>query len=85
VATVTDLEWSAPRRLEVWSFNGAEPGIEFSLSATEEDDTIYEIGAWVDADHLHLRRGSWSTEARVDAMLVHDAAGWHVEGGEANN
>ena len=85
VATVTDLEWAAPRRLEVWSLAGAAPSMEFSLPAKDEDDTVYEIIAWTDPDHLRLRRGPWASPQRAEVMLVRDAAGWHVEATEANN
>jgi hypothetical protein len=85
VASVTDLEWSAPRRLEVWSLSGAAPGIEFSLSAKDEDDTIYEVIGWSDSDHVRLRRGPWAAEQRNPAMLAHDGSGWHLEAGDTAN
>jgi hypothetical protein len=80
-ATVTDLEWSAPRRLEVWNLTGPAPGIEFQLPAKAEDDTVYEAVTWPDADHLRLKRGPWGSEQRAEATLVHDASGWHLQGG----
>ena len=85
VASVTDLEWSAPRRLEVWSLSGAAPGIEFSLSAKDEDDTIYEVIGWADSEHVRLRRGPWAAEQRNPAMLAHDSGGWHLDGGDNAN
>ena len=85
VATVTDLEWAAPRRLELWSLAAAAPGLEFSLPAKEEDDTVYDVVAWDDADHVRLRRGAWTSESRSEVTLTHDAAGWHVEGGDGGN
>lgn len=85
VASVTDLAWSAPRRLEVWSLNGAAPGIEFSLSAKDEDDTVYEVLGWADSDHVRLRRGPWAAEQRNPAMLAHDGTGWHMEAADSNN
>ncbi len=85
VASVTDLEWSAPRRLEVWSLGGTAPGLEFSLSAKDEDDTVYQVKNWDDGDHLRLQRGAWASTQRSDVMLVHDAEGWHMEGGDGAN
>lgn len=85
VATVTDLEWSAPRRLEVWTLGGPAPGIEFSVAAKDEDDTVYEVVGWDDSDHLRLRRGPWASDQRTEVTLVHDAAGWHMEGADAGN
>ena len=85
VATVADLEWPAPRRLELWSLSGAAPGIEFSLPAKEEDDTIYEVIGWNDSDHARLRRGVWATDVRSEVMLAHDASGWHIEGSDGGN
>ena len=85
VATVTDLEWSAPRRLEVWSLVGPVPELEFSLPAAEGDDTVYEADSWTDSNHLRLRRGPWGGEQRSPAMLVHDAAGWRLEAVDAGN
>ncbi len=85
IATVTDLEWSAPRRLEIWTLGGAKPGIEFSLPAKDEDDTVYEVVAWHDADHVRLRRGPWASPQRSEVMLAHDGGGWRLEAAEANN
>jgi len=85
VASVTDLEWSAPRRLEVWSLTGAAPAIEFSLSAKDEDDTIYEVIGWSDSEHVRLRRGPWAAERRNPAMLAHDGSGWHLAAGDTAN
>jgi hypothetical protein len=85
VATVTDLEWSAPRRLEVWVLGDMAPGMEFSLAAQGEDDTVYEVVGWTDAEHVQLRRGPWASPQRSEVTLVHDAAGWHMEGGEASD
>ncbi len=85
VASVTDLAWSAPRRLEVWSLSGAAPGIEFSLSAKDEDDTVYEVLGWSDSDHVRLRRGPWAAEQRNPAMLAHDGGGWHLEAADSTN
>ncbi len=85
VASVTDLAWSAPRRLEVWSLSGAAPGIEFSLSAKDEDDTVYEVLGWSDSDHVRLRRGPWAAEQRSPAMLAHDNGGWHLESADSTN
>ncbi|PKU23915.1 hypothetical protein CWS72_13645 [Telmatospirillum siberiense] len=85
VASVTDLAWSAPRRLEVWSLSGAAPGIEFSLSAKDEDDTVYEVLGWADSDHVRLRRGPWAAEQRSPAMLAHDGTGWHMEASDSTN
>jgi hypothetical protein len=82
VATVTDLEWSAPRRLEVWAMGDAAPSLEFSLKAEEEDDTVYDVVGWDDAEHVHLRRGAWTSERRSDATLAHDDTGWHIIGGD---
>lgn len=85
VTSVTDLEWSAPRRLEIWSLTSTAPGIEFSLSAKDEDDTVYEVVAWSDADHIRLSRGPWASDQRSPALLSHDASGWHLEGADAGN
>ncbi|MDR3438500.1 hypothetical protein [Telmatospirillum sp.] len=85
VASVTDLEWSAPRRLEIWSLAGAVPGIEYSLPAKDEDDTIYEVVGWADAEHVRLRRGPWASEQRSPAMLAHGGNGWHLESSEGTN
>jgi hypothetical protein len=79
-AAVSDLEWAPPHRLEVWSLGGTAPTLEFSLSAAQADDTVYEIVGWPDATHLRLRRGSWSSEQRTEAMLVYDAGTWHLQG-----
>jgi hypothetical protein len=85
VASVTDLEWSAPRRLEVWSLSGSAPGIEFSLSAKDEDDTIYEVIGWSDSEHVRLRQGPWAAEQRNPAMLAHDGSGWHLDAADNPN
>ena len=78
---VTDLEWSSPNRLEVWSFRNAKPELEFVLPAASGDDTVYEVVSWADADHVRLRRSNWGSDQRSDAMLVHAANGWHLESG----
>ncbi|HLN25555.1 MAG TPA: hypothetical protein VK558_16395 [Patescibacteria group bacterium] len=78
-AAVSDLESSAPRRLEVWNLTSAVPGVEYSLPGSDDDDTIYDIVAWVDADHLRLRRGPWDSKERTPAMLVRNGGGWHIE------
>jgi hypothetical protein len=80
-ASVTDLEWAAKDRLEVWSLTGAAPAPAFRLAAEAGDDTVWEIVGWDDADHLRLRHGVWGGAARNLAMLVHDETGWHIEGG----
>jgi hypothetical protein len=84
VASVTDLEWSAPRRLEVWSLSGAAPDIEYSLPAKDEDDTIYEVVGWADGDHVRLRRGPWASERRSPATLSHGANGWRLQSSGSN-
>lgn len=84
-ATVSDLEWSAPRRLEIWLLSGASPQLDYALAAQDEDDTIYEVVSWTDADHLLLRRGPWTGSARSEVMLVHDGAGWHLQTADAGN
>ena len=87
VATVTDLEWSAPRRLEVWNLSGASPVLEFSLPAAEGDDTVYEALSWADADHLHLTKSAWGREGGpiMQALLAHHGDGWKIEAGEGPN
>lgn len=85
VASVTDLEWSAPRRLEIWSLAGSQPGIEFALTAKDEDDTIYDVVGWPDADHIRLRRGPWSSDHRSPALLAHDQSGWHLDNADSAN
>ena len=84
-ATVSDLEWSAPRRLEIWLLSGPSPQLDYALAAQDEDDTIYEVASWADADHLLLRRGPWTGSARSEVMLVHDGAGWHLQTADAGN
>jgi hypothetical protein len=81
VAAVSDLEASAPRRLEVWGLAGGKAGLVFSVAAREEDDTVYELVGWADASHLRLKRGPWGGDQRSAAMLVRDNAGWHLEEG----
>jgi hypothetical protein len=78
-ASVSDLESSAPRRLEIWNLSSAVPGVEFALPGREDDDTIYDIVGWLDADHLRLRRGPWDSKERAPAMLVRNGGGWHIE------
>lgn len=85
IASVTDLEWTAPRRLEVWSLTGTKPSIEFSLSAKEQDDTVFEVTSWNDADHVQLRRGPWASGQRSPAMLAHDGSGWHLAADDGGN
>jgi hypothetical protein len=85
VASVTDLDWSAPRRLEVWSLDGPTPVIEFSLPAKDQDDTVYEVIGWSDSDHVRLRRGPWAADQRTPTMLAHDASGWHLDASESTN
>jgi len=82
VAVISDLEAAAPRRLEVWNLAGAKPSLAFSVPAKDEDDTIYELVAWVDATHLRLKRGAWGSDRRTQVMLVQDEAGWHIEVGD---
>lgn len=84
-AAVSDLEWAAPRRLEIWSLAGPSPLLEYSVAARDEDDTIYEVASWTDGEHLLLRRGPWTGPARSEVMLVHDAEGWHLETADAAN
>jgi hypothetical protein len=79
VASVTDLEWSAPRRLEVWKIADGAPTIEFSLRPPEEEDTVYDVIGWRDSDHINLRRGPWAGDQRENVTLAHDASGWHIE------
>lgn len=81
VAMISDLEASAPRRLELWDLNDGKASLVFSLPAREEDDTIYEMVAWVDNTHLRLRRGPWGSDQRNAVMLVGDASGWHIQEG----
>jgi hypothetical protein len=81
VAAVSDLEASAPRRLEVWGLAGGKANLVFSVAAREEDDTVYELVGWADASHLRLKRGPWGGDQRSAVMLVRDNAGWHIEEG----
>lgn len=83
VSTVTELEWSAPRRLEVWNLTGETPTLEFSVAAREGDDTIYEPLSWKDADHLRLSKGSWGQDDAVgtEVTLTHRPDGWRIDGG----
>jgi hypothetical protein len=86
VDTVTDLEWSAPRRLEVWNLTGSTPTLEFSLPARDEDDTVYEAVAWPDPSRVQLRRGAWASDQPGEtAMLVLDSFGWHLQNGDGGN
>lgn len=85
IAAVADLEWSAPRRLEVWLLSGASPSVAFSVAADDEDDTVYEVVGWSDNDHVRLRRGPWGDQTRNEVMLVRDKGGWHLESGEAGD
>ncbi|MTJ82741.1 MAG: hypothetical protein F8N37_17270 [Telmatospirillum sp.] len=85
VAAVGDLEWSAPRRLEVWSLDGDTPGIEYSLPAKTQDDTVYEVIGWADGSHVKLRRGPWSSERRSPVTLSRSGRGWRLETGEGTN
>jgi hypothetical protein len=79
-ASVSDLEWTAPRRLEVWSLSGPTPLLEFAVPASEEDDTVYDVTGWTDSAHVRLRRGSWSSDQRSEAMLVNESGAWHLRG-----
>jgi len=81
VAVISDLEASAPRRLELWGLANGKASLVFSLPAREEDDTIYELVGWVDNTHLRLRRGPWGSDQRNAVMLVGDAGGWHIQEG----
>ncbi|HIJ37305.1 MAG TPA: hypothetical protein HPP80_00280 [Rhodospirillaceae bacterium] len=78
-AAVKDLEWAAPRRLELWSLTTSSPQLVFSLAAGDEDDTVYELVAWTDADHLLLRRGPWTGNSRSEAMLVQEQGNWRLQ------
>lgn len=82
IDSVSDLSVSAPHRLELWALKGNKPVVEYSIAAGEEDDTVYEVVGWADNDHVRLRRGPWDGQWRSEAMLVKDASGWHVEGGD---
>ncbi|HIJ61296.1 MAG TPA: hypothetical protein HPQ04_01255 [Rhodospirillaceae bacterium] len=84
-ATVSDLEWSSPRRLEIWSLAGASPVLDFAVAAKDEDDTVYEALSWTDTDHLLLRRGPWTGPAKSEVMLTHDEGGWHLQTADAGN
>jgi hypothetical protein len=79
VSVVSDLEEAQPQRVQVWALEGGKAKPVFSLAAKNEDDTVYDLVGWADANHLRLKRGAWGGEQRVPVMLVHDAAGWHVE------
>ena len=81
VSAVSDLEEAQPQRLQVWSLAGGKAGSVFALTARGEDDTVYELVGWSDADHLRLKRGPWGGDRRSPVVLVHDAAGWHLEEG----
>ena len=84
-ATVSDLEWSTPRRLEIWSLAGSSPALDFAVAAKDEDDTVYEALSWTDGDHLLLRRGPWTGPAKSEVMLTHDDGGWHLQTADAGN
>jgi hypothetical protein len=81
VASLSDLEAAAPRRLEVWGLAGGKANLVFSVASREEDDTVYELVGWADASHLRLKRGSWGNDQRTSVMLVRDNSGWHIEEG----
>jgi hypothetical protein len=79
VSVVSDLEEAQPQRLQVWALEGGKTRLVFSVAAKTEDDTVYDLVGWTDANHLRLKRGAWGGDQRVPVMLVHDGAGWHVE------
>jgi hypothetical protein len=79
VSVVSDLEEAQPQRLQVWSLENGKANLVFSVAAKGEDDTVYDLVGWADAAHLRLKRGAWGGEQRNPVMLVHDAAGWHVQ------
>ncbi|HMA48237.1 MAG TPA: hypothetical protein VKP60_00715 [Magnetospirillaceae bacterium] len=79
VSVVSDLEEAQPQRLQVWALEGGKANLVFSVAAKGEDDTVYDLVGWSDANHLRLKRGAWGGEQRSPVTLVHDAAGWHVQ------
>lgn len=79
VSVVSDLEESQPQRLQVWTLEGGKASLVFSVTAKGEDDTVYDLVGWADANHLRLKRGAWGGDQRSQVMLVHDSAGWHVQ------
>jgi hypothetical protein len=81
VSVVSDLEEAQPQRLQVWSLDNGKANLVFSVAAKGEDDTVYDLVGWADAGHLRLKRGAWGGEQRNPVMLVHDAAGWHLQEG----
>ena len=85
VSVVSDLEEAQPQRLQVWGLENGKATLVFSVAAKGEDDTVYDLVGWADAAHLRLKRGAWGGEQRNAVMLVHDAAGWHVQEGGLGN
>ena len=81
VSAVSDLEEAQPQRLQVWTLVSGKASSVFALTAKGEDDTVYELVGWTDSNHLRLKRGPWGGEQRSPVVLVHDAAGWHLEEG----
>jgi hypothetical protein len=81
VSVVSDLEEAQPQRIQVWSLADGKASSVFALTAKGEDDTVYDLVGWSDANHLRLKRGPWGGDKRTPATLVHDAQGWHMEEG----
>ena len=85
VSVVSDLEEARPQRLQVWALEGGKANLVFSVPAKGEDDTVYDLVGWADANHLRLKRGAWGGDQRTPVMLVHDAAGWRLQEGGVGN